>query len=134
MTKQHINHISEEFLSKKTYACITEALGTAAGSEKLYVNIDRIPPGCHSTKYHSHSQQEEFFCDFPAQVGASAYDYVQGANAFFTDLIQDFTALMDADPAQDFMDFEQAAQAVGLAFLLRIQPQLVVDGFDHEGR
>ena len=51
MTKQHINHISEEFLSKKTYACITEALGTAAGSEKLYVNIDRIPPGCHSTKY-----------------------------------------------------------------------------------
>ena len=61
MTKQHIDHISEEFLSKKTYACITEALGTAAGSEKLYVNIDRIPPGCHSTKYHSHSQQEEFF-------------------------------------------------------------------------
>lgn len=42
MTKQYINHISEEFLSKK--ACITEALGTAAGSEKLYVNIDRIPP------------------------------------------------------------------------------------------
>ena len=54
---------------------------------------------------------------------------MQGANAFSRISSRDFTALMDADPAQDFMDFEQAAQAVGLAFLLRIQPQLVVDGF-----
>lgn len=33
---------------------------------------------------------------FPGSGGASAYDDVQGANAFFTDLVQDFTALMDA--------------------------------------
>jgi len=36
-------------------------LGAASGSEKIYVNIDRIPPGAKSAKYHSHSTQEEFF-------------------------------------------------------------------------
>jgi uncharacterized cupin superfamily protein len=36
-------------------------LGEAAGSEKLYVNIDKVQPGAKSVKYHSHSLQEEFF-------------------------------------------------------------------------
>jgi uncharacterized cupin superfamily protein len=36
-------------------------LGAAAGSEKLYVNIDYVKPGAKSVKYHSHSRQEEFF-------------------------------------------------------------------------
>ncbi|TCP52201.1 putative cupin superfamily protein [Tumebacillus sp. BK434] len=36
-------------------------LGHAAGSEKLYVNIDYVQPGAKSTKYHSHTTQEEFF-------------------------------------------------------------------------
>ncbi|QRG66979.1 cupin domain-containing protein [Brevibacillus choshinensis] len=36
-------------------------LGAAAGSEKLYVNIDKVQPGAKSVKYHSHSLQEEFF-------------------------------------------------------------------------
>jgi uncharacterized cupin superfamily protein len=36
-------------------------LGAAAGSEKIYVNIDRIAPGAKSAKYHTHSKQEEFF-------------------------------------------------------------------------
>ena len=36
-------------------------LGAAAGSEKLYVNIDYVKPGARSVKYHSHSKQEEFF-------------------------------------------------------------------------
>lgn len=36
-------------------------LGAAAGSEKLYVNIDYVKPGAKSVKYHSHSKQEEFF-------------------------------------------------------------------------
>jgi uncharacterized cupin superfamily protein len=36
-------------------------LGLAAGSEKLYVNIDYVEPGAKSTKYHTHSTQEEFF-------------------------------------------------------------------------
>lgn len=36
-------------------------LGKAAGSEKMYVNIDKIEPGQKSCKYHSHARQEEFF-------------------------------------------------------------------------
>ncbi len=39
----------------------TRMLGEAAGSERLYVNVDTVPPGAFSTKYHSHSRQEEFF-------------------------------------------------------------------------
>lgn len=39
----------------------TKYLGTAAGSEKLYINIDYVRPGGKSVKYHSHSHQEEFF-------------------------------------------------------------------------
>ena len=39
----------------------TKYLGAAAGSEKLYINIDYIKPGGKSAKYHSHSRQEEFF-------------------------------------------------------------------------
>jgi uncharacterized cupin superfamily protein len=39
----------------------TVYLGTAAGSEKIYVNIDYVKPGAKSVKYHSHSRQEEFF-------------------------------------------------------------------------
>ena len=37
------------------------SLGQAAGSRNLYVNIDSVPPGAYSTRFHSHSQQEEFF-------------------------------------------------------------------------
>ena len=58
---QHMDHIAEEFISQDTHGLITKAIGAAAGSERLYVNIDRIPPESFSTKYHSHSQQEEFF-------------------------------------------------------------------------
>ncbi len=39
----------------------TKYLGAAAGSEKLYINIDYVKPGGKSVKYHSHSHQEEFF-------------------------------------------------------------------------
>ncbi len=39
----------------------TKYLGQAAGSEKLYINIDYVKPGGKSVKYHSHSSQEEFF-------------------------------------------------------------------------
>ncbi|MFY8330713.1 cupin domain-containing protein [Vagococcus carniphilus] len=39
----------------------TAYLGKAAGSEKMYVNIDKIEPGQKSCKYHSHARQEEFF-------------------------------------------------------------------------
>lgn len=59
----NIDNIPEEyiddpgFLSKMKTVCIGDALG----SEKLYVNIDYVKPGARSTKYHSHSRQEEFF-------------------------------------------------------------------------
>lgn len=39
----------------------TRYLGALAGSEKIYVNIDSVKPGAKSVKYHSHSNQEEFF-------------------------------------------------------------------------
>lgn len=50
-----------EFLWKDSVGLITKSLGAACGSERIYVNIDSVPPGAYSTKYHSHSQQEEFF-------------------------------------------------------------------------
>lgn len=40
---------------------VTKQLGASVGSQKLYVNLDTVPAGAYSTKYHSHSQQEEFF-------------------------------------------------------------------------
>lgn len=61
MTKIHnVNHMPAE----STEICgpmKTLYLGRAAGSEKLYVNIDDVEPGAKSTKYHNHSAQEEFF-------------------------------------------------------------------------
>jgi uncharacterized cupin superfamily protein len=39
----------------------TLLLGNAAGSEKLYVNIDFVKPGGKSCKYHAHARSEEFF-------------------------------------------------------------------------
>lgn len=39
----------------------TLLIGDSIGSEKIYVNIDYVKPGALSTKYHSHSKQEEFF-------------------------------------------------------------------------
>ncbi len=39
----------------------TKSLSAAAGSEKLYINIDYVKPNGKSAKYHSHSHQEEFF-------------------------------------------------------------------------
>ena len=59
-----MDQIAEEFISQDTHGLITKAIGAAAGSERLYVNIDRIPPESFSTKYHSHSQQEDT-CYYP---------------------------------------------------------------------
>ncbi|MGB8454275.1 MAG: cupin domain-containing protein [Anaerocolumna sp.] len=58
--KNQIN-LSDEFIWKNNAGLITKYLGSAAGSQKLYVNIDKVPSQAFSTKYHSHSQQEEFF-------------------------------------------------------------------------
>ncbi len=53
--------LSKEFIWQDSLGLVTKYLGKAGGSERLYFNIDTVPPKAYSTKYHSHSQQEEFF-------------------------------------------------------------------------
>jgi uncharacterized cupin superfamily protein len=57
----NIHQFPQQFADRFGDHSATLYLGKAAGSEKIYVNIDRIPPGSKSAKYHSHSKQEEFF-------------------------------------------------------------------------
>lgn len=61
MEIRNIKQLSEEYIWRDTAGLITKSLGASAGSQKIYVNIDSVPPKAYSTKYHSHSQQEEFF-------------------------------------------------------------------------
>lgn len=57
----NINHIAEDYIWKDTVGLVTKELGKSVGSEKIYANLDAVPPKGYSTKYHSHTQQEEFF-------------------------------------------------------------------------
>lgn len=64
MKKMHnLTSLPAEFIDDPKFESMlrTKYLGAAAGSEKLYINIDYVKPGGKSTKYHSHSHQEEFF-------------------------------------------------------------------------
>lgn len=61
MDINNIDNLPEEYLWEDSAGLISKSLGEAAGSQKIYVNIDYVPPGAYSTRYHSHSQQEEFF-------------------------------------------------------------------------
>ncbi|MFB0920020.1 MAG: cupin domain-containing protein [Oscillospiraceae bacterium] len=61
MEVRNINELAAKFIWQDSLGLITKSLGAAAGSSKIYVNIDSVPQGGVSTKYHSHSQQEEFF-------------------------------------------------------------------------
>ncbi|RFT79700.1 mannose-6-phosphate isomerase, partial [Adlercreutzia equolifaciens] len=61
MEVYNTDKLSEEFIWQDSMGLITTSLGAAAGSRKIYVNVDSVPPNAYSTKYHSHSQQEEFF-------------------------------------------------------------------------
>ncbi len=61
MEINNLDYLPEEYVWKDSVGLITKSLGAVAGSCRLYVNIDSVPPGGYSTKYHSHSQQEEFF-------------------------------------------------------------------------
>lgn len=61
MEIKNAKQLPEEFIWQDTVGLITKSLGAAGGSKKIYVNIDYVPPKAYSTKYHSHSQQEEFF-------------------------------------------------------------------------
>ena len=59
----NISSIPEKFMDDSAFTSplTTQYLGALAGSEKLYINIDRLKPGAKSAKYHSHSLNEEFF-------------------------------------------------------------------------
>ena len=61
MEIMNTEQLPEAFIWSDSIGLITKSLGAAAGSRKIYVNIDDVPPKAYSTKYHSHSQQEEFF-------------------------------------------------------------------------
>lgn len=57
----NINNFPNEYVIDFLGKANTSYLGKATGSEKIYINIDRILPGSKSSKYHSHTKQEEFF-------------------------------------------------------------------------
>jgi len=57
----HLDNLEESFVWRGSGGLTTQYLGAAAGSERLYVCVDTVPPGAYSAKYHSHSNQEEFF-------------------------------------------------------------------------
>ncbi|MFA9378783.1 MAG: cupin domain-containing protein [Lachnotalea sp.] len=57
----NVNHIIDKFVWKDKIGLITKELGKSVGSQKIYINLDSVPPKGFSTKYHSHSQQKEFF-------------------------------------------------------------------------
>lgn len=59
----NINNIPKEYMYDSDFKTKLKSVlvGDAVGSEKFYVNIDYVKPGGQSTKYHSHSIQEEFF-------------------------------------------------------------------------
>ena len=59
--KGNIGNIPKEFCWQDQVGMLTRQLSKTVGSSKLYVNLDSVPKGAHSTKYHTHSQQEEFF-------------------------------------------------------------------------
>ncbi len=61
MKVNNIESLSENYIWRDAAGLITKSLGESAGSQKIYVNIDYVPANAYSTKYHSHSQQEEFF-------------------------------------------------------------------------
>lgn len=61
MDIKNIEKLLEPYIWNDGVGLTTKSLGEAAGSEKIYVNIDYVPPKAYSTRYHSHSQQEEFF-------------------------------------------------------------------------
>ena len=57
----NLDNLSSEFIWQDSIGLITKSHGADGGSEKIYVNIDSVPSGGYSTKYHSHTQMEEFF-------------------------------------------------------------------------
>lgn len=82
MNVKNTGNLEEEFIWKDGAGLVTQYIGSAAGSKRLYVNIDSVPPGALSTKYHSHSQQEEFFLILKGtgtlRLNGKEYDVTKG--------------------------------------------------------
>lgn len=57
----NINNLPREALHRFGGGAVTQKLGGLAGSQDIYANIDILPPGAQSAKYHAHTLQEEFF-------------------------------------------------------------------------
>ncbi|HPR79312.1 MAG TPA: cupin domain-containing protein, partial [Candidatus Limiplasma sp.] len=57
----NVDRLDDAFIWKDNAGLTSLELGRSAGSQRLYANVDIIPPGAYSTKYHSHTRQEEFF-------------------------------------------------------------------------
>ena len=57
----NVNQLPENCAWKDRAGLTTLELSKAVGSERLNVNLDIVPPGAYSTRYHSHTCQEEFF-------------------------------------------------------------------------
>lgn len=59
----NLDNVPDEYVDDPKFTSLMKTLylGAAAGSERIYVNIDFVKPGGKSVKYHSHSKQEEFF-------------------------------------------------------------------------
>jgi uncharacterized cupin superfamily protein len=55
----NVNRLPDEFVDDPHFESKmkTAYLGAAAGSEKIYVDIDYVKPGAKSVKYHSHSKR-----------------------------------------------------------------------------
>lgn len=61
MTIHNIGAVPGEYLDRFGPGNVTKQLSRLAGGRKLNVNLDIVPPGAASAKYHAHSLQEEFF-------------------------------------------------------------------------
>jgi uncharacterized cupin superfamily protein len=53
--------IADAFVDAGDPLLTTLFLGKAVDSDRLYASIDVLQPGAKSCKFHSHSEQEEFF-------------------------------------------------------------------------
>lgn len=59
----NLGRFPKKFIDDPQFKSLAQTLrlGRLAGSEKIYINIDRMKPRGRSAKYHNHSRQEEFF-------------------------------------------------------------------------
>lgn len=57
----HIDNLPQDAVWRDKIGLCTRSLGQAAGSRKLYVNIDSVPPGAYSTVFTAIPSRKSFF-------------------------------------------------------------------------